>query len=55
MGIESKTVDTGTSLVVQWVRLHVSNAGATDSIPGQRAKILHAVWCGQIFFKWIYV
>ena len=25
----------GTSLVVQWVRLHVSNAGAPGSIPGQ--------------------
>ena len=25
----------GTSLVVQWVRLHALNAGDLDSIPGQ--------------------
>ena len=24
----------GTSLAVQWLRLHISNAGATDLIPG---------------------
>ena len=38
---------TGTSLVVQWLRLHASNTGGLGSIPGWGAKILHAVWCGQ--------
>ena len=28
----------GTSLVVQWLRLYIPNAGVTDSIPGQRTK-----------------
>ena len=27
--------DTGTSLVVQWLRLHIYNAGDLGSIPGQ--------------------
>ena len=29
----------GTSLAVQWLRLHASNAGGTDSIPGRGTKI----------------
>ena len=37
----------GTSLAGQWLRLHTSTAGGTDSIPGQGTKILHAVRCGQ--------
>ena len=28
-------ITTGTSLVVQWLRLHAPNAGGLDSIPGQ--------------------
>ena len=32
----------GTSLAVQWLRLHISNAGDTGSIPGQGTKIPHA-------------
>ena len=39
----------GTSLVVQWLRLHAPNAGVPGSIPGQAArsfmlqlKIMHA-------------
>jgi len=32
-----------TSLVVQWLRLHASNAGDAGSIPGQGTKILYAV------------
>ena len=32
----------GTSLVVQWLRLHTLNAGDMSSIPGQGTKILHA-------------
>ena len=33
----------GTSLVVQGLRLHASNAGL---IPGWETKIPHAMWCG---------
>ena len=32
---------TGTSLVVQWLRLHTSSAVGLGSIPGQGTKILH--------------
>ena len=32
----------GTSLAVQWLRLY--NAGSWGSIPGQGAKIPHALW-----------
>ena len=32
----------GTSLAVQGLRLHASNAGGTGSIPGQGTKIPHA-------------
>ena len=43
-----KTVKQGTSLMVQWLGLHVSNAGGAGSIPGhQGTKIPHALWCGQ--------
>ena len=34
----------GTSLVVQWLRLHTSNAGGRGSVPGQGIKIPHATW-----------
>ena len=37
----------GTSLVVQWFRLHASNAGVMGSIPGWGTKIPHASMCGQ--------
>ena len=37
-----KKKNTGTSLVVQWLRLHAFNAGDTGSIPGQGTKIPHA-------------
>ena len=32
----------GTSLVVQWLRLHASNAGGAGSLPGWGTKIPHA-------------
>ena len=32
----------GTSLAVQWVRLHASNARCVGSIPGQGTKCPHA-------------
>ena len=37
----------GTSLVIQWLRLHASTAVAMGSIPGQGTKIPRAVQCGQ--------
>ena len=36
----------GTSLAVQWLRLHASNAGGTGSIPGWGTKIPHPTCCG---------
>ena len=40
----------GISLVVQWLRLHASNAGGMGSIPGQEIKIPHASRPKKIFF-----
>ena len=37
----------GTSLAVQWLRLHASTAGGTGSIPSWGTKIPPASWCGQ--------
>ena len=37
----------GTSLVVQWLRLHASNTGSMGSIPGLKTKILPAVGVWQ--------
>ena len=37
----------GTSLAVQWLRLHASTTGSMGSIPGRRAKIAHAAGRGQ--------
>ena len=33
-----KTMDPGTSLVVQWPRIHTSNAGGMGSVPGRGAE-----------------
>ena len=41
----------GASLVVQWLRLHASNARDMGSIPGQETKLLYATWCSQEIFK----
>ena len=38
---------TGTTLVVQWLRLRVSKAGCMGSIPGWGTKIPHATQCGN--------
>ena len=38
-----KAVRDGTSLVVQWLRLHTSKARGMDSISGQGAKIPHTL------------
>ena len=37
----------GTSLAVQWLRLHPSTSGVRDSIPDRGTKILHATWQGR--------
>ena len=37
----------GTSLVVQWLMLHASNAECMSLIAGQGTKIPHAAQCGQ--------
>ena len=37
----------GTSLAVQWLRLHASSAGGCGSIPGRGTKIPHAARRGQ--------
>ena len=42
-----RNADRGTSLVIQWLRLHTSTAGGTGSIPVQGTKIPHAVWRSQ--------
>ena len=33
--------------MVQWLRLHATNAGDSNSIPDWGTKIPHAVWYGQ--------
>ena len=38
----------GTSLVVQWLRFHTSNAGVMGSIPAQGTKIPHGTWHSKI-------
>ena len=37
----------GTSLTVQWLKLHASTSGGAGLIPGQGTKILHAAQRGQ--------
>ena len=41
---EAKSEGSGTSLGVQWLRLHASNAETMASIPDWGTKIPHAVW-----------
>ena len=45
--IHPKKTFLGTSLVVQWLRLHVSNAGGVRLIPLQGTKIPHGMQCGR--------
>ena len=40
---EQNTSNKGTSFVVQWLRLHASNAGGAGLIPGQGTMIPHTV------------
>ena len=37
----------GTSLVVQWLGLHIFTAKGPGSVPGQGTKIPQAMWHGQ--------
>ena len=46
-GKKFKNPKVGTSLAVQYLRLHASSAGGTSSISGWGTKITHAVWCSQ--------
>ena len=42
----------GTSLLVQWLKLHTSNAGGMISIPGWETKIPHATpWSPKVKIK----
>ena len=47
MGFHFKNQCAGTSLEVQWLRLHTSNVGGAGSIPGWGTKIPYAMWCSQ--------
>ena len=40
----AQKVDSGTSLVVQWLRCHTPNAGCVGFIPGWGTKILYVTW-----------
>ena len=42
-----KVMQSGTPLVVQWLRLYTSTVGDIGLIPGQGTKLLHAVQCSQ--------
>ena len=42
-----RNVYSGTSLAIQWLRLHASTGGGIGSIPGWETKILHAAWHSQ--------
>ena len=45
--LDFKERGSGTSLEFQWLRLHASNAGGADRIPGQGTRIPHAAQHGQ--------
>ena len=40
----------GTSLAIQWLRLHASPEEGQGLIPDWETKILHATQCGHFFF-----
>ena len=55
-----ENIDLGTSLVAQWLRLHVSTAGEAGLIPGWGTRIPHVSQHGQIYIhihmaKYIYI
>ena len=41
--LRSRSMDEGTSLVVQWLRIRLPGHGDTSLIPGWGTKILHAI------------
>ena len=43
----NEVLNLGTSLVVQWLKLHISTVGGTGLIPDHGTKILHATWHSQ--------
>ena len=45
--VSSVIKTTGTSLAVQWLRLHVLNTDGSGSVPGGEAKILYAAQHSQ--------
>ena len=45
--LSNKKTCFGTSLKVQWLRLHASTPGGGGLIPGPGTKTLCAVWCSQ--------
>ena len=42
-----KIIAVGTSLAVQWLRLHASSAEDVDSVSSQGTRISHVVWHGK--------
>ena len=42
-----RTIESVTSLALQWLRFPASNAPGMGSILGQGTKIPHATWLGQ--------
>ena len=45
--VHNKKLNEGTSLAVQWLRLHASTAGGMGLTPGRGTKMPHAVQHGQ--------
>ena len=45
--IQIRNRNSGTPLVIQWLRCCTSNAGGSGVNLSQRAKIPHAEWCSQ--------
>ena len=33
--------------MIQWLRLHATNAGGAGLIPGQGTRVSQAMWCSQ--------
>ena len=47
------SLNLGTSLAVQWLRLHISTTGGSGSILGWAIDILHATWLNKRPNKYI--
>ena len=45
--VKNESGTLGTSLVIQWLRLHSCIVGGMGSIPGEGSKIPRAAWCSQ--------